>query len=106
MPSVTRVFRKDEDMFVYLEAYQPRAVHLPGQRGRSGRAADGYLAVADGVVAVRRKRLANQSGPKLPVAMRTGTWSTGGDSVVAGTERAVGGSPQVGHAAVNVIKNT
>jgi len=25
VPSVTRVFRKDEDMFVYLEAYQPGA---------------------------------------------------------------------------------
>ncbi|SPE34888.1 hypothetical protein SBA3_220024 [Candidatus Sulfopaludibacter sp. SbA3] len=25
VPSVTRVFRKDEDMYVYLEAYQPGA---------------------------------------------------------------------------------
>ena len=25
VPSVTRVFRKDQDMFVYLEAYQPDA---------------------------------------------------------------------------------
>ena len=28
IPSVTRVFRKDQDMYVYLEAYQPAAETL------------------------------------------------------------------------------